>query len=319
MVSEEKKANFAIIGVAGYIAVRHLKAIKENNQNLVAALDKFDSVGILDSYFPETDFFVEFERFDRHIDKLKRKGTKVDYISICSPNYLHDSQIRFALKSGADAICEKPLVLNPWNIDALQEIENETGKKVYNILQLRLHPSIMALKEKIANDKSNRIYDIDLTYITSRGRWYDFSWKGDIHKSGGIATNIGIHFFDMLCWIFGDVKSNTLFFSEIHKTSGFLELEKAKVKWYLSIDYNDLPEEIKLKNQTTYRSITIDGEEIEFSEGFSDLHKLSYKEILNGNGFELKNARKSIETVYTIRNAKPIGYNENCHSFCNKF
>jgi len=319
MTPIEKKVNFAIIGVAGYIAVRHLKAIKENNQNLVAALDKFDSVGILDSYFPETDFFVEFERFDRHIDKLKRKGTKVDYISICSPNYLHDSQIRFALKSGADAICEKPLVLNPWNVDALQEIENETQKKVFNILQLRLHPSIIELKKKIENDKSNKIYDIDLTYITSRGSWYDFSWKGDIHKSGGIATNIGIHFFDMLCWIFGDVKSNTLFFSEQHKASGFLELEKAKVKWYLSIDFNDLPGAIKLKNQRTYRSITVDSEEIEFSKGFNDLHDLSYKEILNGKGFGLEEARKSIEIVYTIRNSKPIGYNENCHSFCKKF
>lgn len=314
MNTEDKKSNFALIGAAGYIAVRHLKAIKENNQNLVAALDKFDSIGILDNYFPDADFFVEFERFDRHIDKIKRNGTKVDYISICSPNYLHDSQIRFALKSGADAICEKPLVLNPWNVEALKEIEKETGKKVNTILQLRLHPSIMALKEKIDNDKSGKIYDIDLTYITSRGKWYDFSWKGDNQKSGGIATNIGIHFFDMLSWIFGEVKSNDLYLSDAHKACGYLQLKKANVKWYLSIDFNDLPEVIKLKNQRTYRSITVDGEEIEFSEGFTDLHTLSYAEILKGNGFGLDEAQKSIEIAYTIRNGKPIKHNENCHS-----
>jgi UDP-N-acetyl-2-amino-2-deoxyglucuronate dehydrogenase len=313
----EKNANFAIIGIAGYIAERHLKAIKFNNQNLVAALDKFDSVGLLDNYFPHADFFVEFERFDRHIDKLKREGTKVDFISICTPNYLHDSQIRYALKIGADAICEKPLVLNPWNVEALKEIETETGKKVFNILQLRLHPSIIALKEKIKNNPDKK-YDIELTYITSRGKWYDFSWKGDIQKSGGIASNIGIHFFDMLNWIFGDVKANNLFFMEPHKASGFLELEKANVKWFLSIDFNDIPEQIKSKNQRTYRSITVDGEEIEFSEGFTDLHSLSYSEILKGKGFGLNEAVKSIEIAYKIRNSNPLGFNDKCHPFCKK-
>jgi UDP-N-acetyl-2-amino-2-deoxyglucuronate dehydrogenase len=307
--------NFGLVGVGGYIAVRHLKAIQETENNLVAALDKNDSVGIIDSYFPNADFFVEFERFDRHIDKLRRKGTKIDYMSICSPNYLHDSHIRFALRSQADAICEKPLVLNPWNIDALAEIEKETGKKVYNVLQLRLHPSIIALKEKI--DKSeDKIFDIDLTYITSRGNWYDISWKGDVHKSGGIATNIGVHFFDMLTWIFGDVKENIVHVSKSSKAAGFLMLEKARVRWFLSVDYNDLPQEIKEKGQRTYRSITVEEEEIEFSGGFTDLHTQTYKKLLAGEGFGLEQARKSIETVYTIRNGSPAGLRGDYHPFC---
>lgn len=307
--------NFGLVGIGGYIAVRHLKAILETGNNLVAALDKNDSVGIIDSYFPNADFFVEFERFDRHIDKLRRKGTKIDYMSICSPNYLHDSHIRFALRSQADAICEKPLVLNPWNIDALEEIEKETGKKVYNVLQLRLHPSIIALKEKIDRSQG-KIYDIDLTYITSRGNWYDISWKGDVHKSGGIATNIGVHFFDMLTWIFGDVKENIVHISQDSKAAGFLMLEKARVRWFLSVDYNDLPENIKEKGQRTYRSITVEDEEIEFSGGFTDLHTKTYEKILNGEGFGLQHARKSIETVYTIRNASPAGLRGEYHPFC---
>jgi UDP-N-acetyl-2-amino-2-deoxyglucuronate dehydrogenase len=305
--------NFGIIGVAGYIAVRHLHAIKETGNNLLASLDKFDSVGRIDSYFPESDFFVEFERFDRHFDKLKRTGTKIDYVSICSPNYLHDSHIRFALRHQAEAICEKPIVLNPWNIDALQEIENETGRKIYTVLQLRLHPKILELREKIRNGPKGKIYDIDMTYVTSRGNWYSISWKGDIQKSGGIATNIGIHFFDMLSWIFGDTRKNVVHLSEPHKAAGYLELENARVRWFLSVDYNDIPSAIKENGKRTYRSITVNGEEIEFSEGFTDLHTMTYKEILAGRGFGLKEARQSVETAYTIRNSTPIGLKGDYH------
>ncbi|HEU5292249.1 MAG TPA: Gfo/Idh/MocA family oxidoreductase [Cyclobacteriaceae bacterium] len=294
--------DFALIGVAGYIAPRHLQAIRDTKNNLVAALDKFDTVGILDSYFPSADFFTEFERFDRHIDKQRRLGKKIDYVSICTPNYLHDSHIRFALRHQADAICEKPLVLNPWNVDALQEIEKETGKKIYTILQLRLHPSIIALKKQIEESPKNKIHDVDLTYMTSRGGWYHMSWKGDVNKSGGIATNIGVHFFDMLTWVFGSVKKNTVHTLTEDSAAGFLELENARVRWFLSIDYNDIPEEIRAKGKRTYRSLTMEGKEIEFSDGFTDLHTLSYQQIINGNGFGLKEARTSIQTVYEIRN-----------------
>jgi UDP-N-acetyl-2-amino-2-deoxyglucuronate dehydrogenase len=296
--------NFALIGVAGFIAPRHLKAIKETGNNLVAALDKFDQVGILDSYFPKADFFTEFERFDRHLDKLKRQGTKIDFVSICTPNYLHDSHIRFALRQQADAICEKPLVLNPWNVDALAEIEKETGKKVFTILQLRLHPSIIALREKILAGDPKKIYDVDLSYITSRGSWYQISWKGERSKSGGVATNIGIHFFDMLLWIFGGLKENRVIHQNEHTAEGHLTLERARVKWMLSIDPNTLPKAIQEKGQRTYRSIRIEGEEIEFSEGFTDLHTKSYLEILKGNGFGIADARPSIELVHAIRNAQ---------------
>lgn len=299
--------NFGLIGASGYIAPRHLQAIKETKNQLIAALDKFDSVGIIDSYFPEADFFVEFERFDRHFDKLKRIGKKIDYVSICTPNYLHDSHIRFALRHGADAICEKPLVLNPWNVDALEVIENESQQKIFNILQLRLHPSIIALKKKINEGPKDKIYDINLTYITSRGRWYFIRWKGDKSKSGGIATNIGVHFYDMLIWIFGDVKRNMVHISEDDKAAGFLQLERARVRWFLSIDANTLPKNVIKKGLRTYRSITVYNEEIEFSGGFTDLHTLSYLQILNNNGFGLSEARTSIETVYSIRNAKPVG------------
>jgi len=305
--------NFGIIGVAGYIAVRHLHAIKETGNNLLASLDKFDSVGRIDNYFPESDFFVEFERFDRHFDKLKRTGTKIDYVSICSPNYLHDSHIRFALRHQAEAICEKPIVLNPWNIDALQEIENETGRKIYTVLQLRLHPKILELREKIMNGPKGKIYDIDMTYVTSRGNWYSISWKGDIQKSGGVATNIGIHFFDMLSWIFGNTKKNIVHYLEPHKAAGYLDLEHARIRWFLSLDYNDIPGSAKESGRRTYRSITVDGEEIEFSEGFADLHTLTYKEILTGKGFGLKEARQSVEIAYTIRNSKPIGLKGDYH------
>ncbi len=313
---KKMKKNFGLIGVAGFIAVRHLKAIKETGNNLIAALDRFDSVGLLDSYFPNADFFIEYERFDRHLDKLKRQGQKIDFVSICTPNYLHDSHIRFALRQGTNAICEKPLVLNPWNIDALAEIENETGGKVFNILQLRLHEVIKTLKDEIENGPNDKIYDIDLTYITSRGNWYDISWKGNIQKSGGVATNIGVHFFDMLTWIFGDVKENIVHISEPHKSAGFLSLEKARVRWFLSIDAHDLPQHIKIKGQRTYRSILIDNKELEFSEGFTELHNISYQEILNGNGFGIKEARKSIETVFTIRNTTPVGLQGDYHPFC---
>lgn len=310
-----KMKNFGLIGAAGFIAVRHLRAIKETGNNLLAALDKFDSVGIIDSYFPNADFFVEFERFDRHFDKMKRNGQKIDYVSICTPNYLHDSHIRFALRQGADAICEKPLVLNPWNIDALGVIEQETGRKINNILQLRLHPTIIALKEEIENGPKDKIYDIDLTYITSRGNWYHTSWKGDVQKSGGIATNIGVHFYDMLTWIFGDVQQNTVHVLEANKAAGFLMLKNARVRWFLSIDYNDIPQDVRERGARTFRSITVNDREIEFSDGFTDLHTASYKHILEGNGFGLECARQSIQTVYDIRNATPIGKVGDYHPF----
>jgi UDP-N-acetyl-2-amino-2-deoxyglucuronate dehydrogenase len=310
---DSKKHNFALIGVAGYIAVRHLQAIRDTGNNLLATLDPFDSVGCIDAYFPEADFFVEFERFDRHIDKMKRVGTRIDYVSICSPNYLHDSHIRFALRQGADAICEKPLVLNPWNLDALAEIENETGRSIYNILQLRLHPAIIDLKKRIDAEPPGKVHDIDLSYITSRGHWYRISWKGDVHKSGGVATNIGVHFFDMLTWIFGPVSTNIVHLSDTRRAAGYLELEKARVRWLLSIDHNDLPVEVKKRGQRTFRSIKIDDREIEFSDGFTDLHTGTYRRILQGEGFGLEEARRSIETVYTIRNSVPAGLKGEYH------
>ncbi|WP_369048778.1 Gfo/Idh/MocA family protein [Tenacibaculum sp. UWU-22] len=295
--------NFALIGIAGYVAPRHLRAIKDTGNTLVAALDKFDSVGVIDSYFSKADFFVEFERFDRHIEKLKRQqNIQLDYVSICTPNYLHDAHIRMALRRNADAICEKPLVLNPWNIDALEAIEKESNNKINTILQLRLHPSIIALKQKIDSENKKEKYDVDLTYITSRGNWYHISWKGDESKSGGIATNIGVHFYDMLSWIFGEVQQNKVHVRQKDKASGYLEFEKARVRWYLSIDENSLPKVIQQKQQRTYRSITIDGKEIEFSDGFTDLHTKSYQEILKGKGFGLVDVKPSIEIVHDIRN-----------------
>ena len=292
---------FALIGAAGYIAPRHMKAIKDTGNDLIAAYDPYDGVGIMDSNFPDADFFTEFERFDRHIDKLKRNGESIDFVSICSPNYLHDAHIRFGLKNGCDVICEKPLVLNPWNLDALQEIEKETGKKVYTILQLRLHPSIIALREKVLND-CNKIHDVDLTYVTSRGKWYHHSWKGDISKSGGIATNIGVHFFDMLTWVFGDVQENVVYEHTSDTAKGFLQLERARVNWVLSIDYNQIPENVKKQGKRTYRTLQIEGEEIEFSDGFTELHTQSYAEIIQGNGFGLEECRKAIEIVSHMRN-----------------
>ena len=294
--------NFALIGAGGYIAPRHMKAIKETGNNLLAALDKHDSVGILDSYFPQADFFTEFERFDRHLEKQKRLGIKTDYVSVCSPNYLHDAHIRFGLRIGADVICEKPIVLNPWNIDALLEIEKETGKNIYTILQLRLHPAIIALKQKIESAPADKKYNINLQYITSRGHWYHTSWKGDVQKSGGIATNIGVHFFDMLMWIFGDVKENNVIQHTADTASGNLVLQKASVNWMLSIDANILPAGVKAAGKRTYRMLTIDGEAFEFSDGFTELHTKSYHEIITGNGFSMIETKASIQLVHDIRN-----------------
>ena len=315
-----KSKNFALIGAAGYIAPRHLKAIKETGNNLVAALDPFDSVGIMDSYFPDADFFTEPERFDRHLDKLRRlnNGSKIDYVSICSPNYLHDSHIRMALRNNADALCEKPIVLNPWNLDALQAIEKETGRQVNTIFQLRLHESIIKLKKEIDEGPKDKIYDIDLSYITSRGHWYYISWKGDSEKSGGVATNIGVHFFDMLTYIFGDVKENIVHYRDKMKVAGYLELEKARVRWFLSLDINDVLEKIRKTGQRTYRSITVEGKEIEFSGGFTELHNISYQKILAGKGFGLEDARQSINTVFQIRNAHPVGLRGDYHPFLKK-
>lgn len=308
--------SFGLIGAAGYIAPRHMKAIRDTNNQLVAALDPSDSVGVIDSYFPEASFFTEFERFDRHVDKLRRKGNGLDYVAICSPNYLHDAHIRFALRTQADAICEKPLVLNPWNVDALAEIERETGKRIYNILQLRLHPAIIALREKIAAAPPDQVFDVDLTYLTSRGRWYGISWKGDIGKSGGIATNIGVHFFDMLGWVFGPLQDNTVHIHRPDVAAGMLTYRQARVRWFLSINADYLPPEAQAAGKRTYRSITIAGEELEFSDGFTDLHTDSYRHILSGGGFGLEDARACIETVHEIRQTEPLGRVGDYHPFC---
>ena len=305
--------NFALIGAAGFVAPRHMKAIKETGNDLVAAMDRFDSVGVMDSYFPNADFFVEFERFDRHLEKLKRQGRQVDYVSICSPNYLHDAHIRFGLRYGADVICEKPLVLNPWNIDALQELEKETNNRVNCILQLRLHPAIIALKKKVEEAPKDKIWDLDLTYLTSRGHWYFTSWKGEVEKSGGIATNIGVHFYDMLIWIFGPVQKNTVHIHAHDRAAGFLELKHARVRWFLSINEELLPEYVQKKGGRTYRSLKIEGEEFEFSEGFTDLHTASYQEVLKNNGFGLEEARAAVEVVFDIRNATPQGLTGEYH------
>jgi UDP-N-acetyl-2-amino-2-deoxyglucuronate dehydrogenase len=291
--------SFALIGAAGYVAPRHMKAMQAVKGDLKVAYDPNDSVGIIDSHFPDAHFFTEFERFDRHIDKLRRRGDKIDYVSICSPNHLHDAHCRFALRSGADAICEKPLVLNPWNIDGLAEIERDTGRRISTILQLRLHPAIIALRERFAT--SDKRHKVDLTYITSRGRWYYASWKGEDSKSGGVATNIGVHFFDMLSFVFGSVKRNEAHLREPERAAGFLECARADVSWFLSVDRNDLPAEVQGK-KTTFRSITVDGEEVEFSEGFTDLHTRSYEEIVAGRGFGLDEVRSSIDIVSSFRN-----------------
>ncbi len=305
--------NFAIMGVAGYIAPRHLNAIKETGNNLVAAYDRFDSVGIMDSYFPQAAFFTEQELFDRHCTKIKGTERQINMLTICTPNYLHDAHIRYGLRLGADVICEKPTVLNPYNIDALEKIEKETGHKAYTILQLRLHDSIVALKKKIENGPKDKIYDVDLTYITSRGYWYYASWKGDEHKSGGVATNIGIHFYDMLLWVFGPVKKNIVHIKTHDRVAGYLEFKQARVRYFLSINSDTLPDNAVQGEKKTYRSITIDGEEFEFSSGFTELHLLSYQKILSGEGFRISQARPCIEIVSDIRHATPIGLKGDYH------
>jgi len=320
-MSSDNSRNFALIGAAGYIAPRHMMAIRDTGNRLIAALDKSESVGIMDSYFFDVAFFTEFERFDRHAEKLRRQGKKsrIHYVSVCSPNYLHDAHVRFALRIGADAICEKPLVLNPWNLDALAELEQESGMRIYNVLQLRVHPSIMALREKVQQALTRKKYAIDLTYITSRGNWYFSSWKGDISKSGGIATNIGVHFFDMLIWIFGGVQHHEVHLADDRKMAGFLELEKAHVRWFLSVGREDLPAEAVQGGKTTYRSITVDGEEFEFSGGFANLHTVIYREILVGRGFGIEDFRPAIDLVNKLRNSAPVQNNgPHVHPFLNK-
>ncbi len=309
---------FALIGAGGYIAPRHMKAIKETGNDLVAAMDKNDSVGIMDSYFPQAEFFTEFERFDRHLYKLKRKGQGIDFLTVCSPNYLHDAHIRFGLRLGADVICEKPLVLNPWNIDALAEMEEETGHKVYTILQLRVHPKVIDLRNRLLQELPVHKHEVDLVYITSRGKWYFSSWKGDISKSGGIATNIGVHFYDLLGWLFGDVVNNIVHLRTEDRVAGYLEYEHARVRYFLSINEKTLPGELLAAGKKTYRRLLIDGSEFEFSEGFTDLHTVSYEEILAGRGFGLHESRRSIQTVHDIRNAEVVGLSGDYHPFASK-
>lgn len=305
---------FALIGAAGFIAPRHMRAVKDTGHSIVCAVDRFDSVGVLDSYFPEADFFTEFERFDRHVEKLRLRKTPIDYVSICSPNYLHDAHIRFGLRNHADVICEKPLVLNPWNIDSIADLQRESGKKVYNILQLRLHPAIIALRQRI-EASGDRKHDVDLTYITSRGNWYYTSWKGDLSKSGGIATNIGVHFYDMLSWVFGPVQQNVVHLHTHDRAAGYLEFERARVRWFLSINIDTIPAEVIAAGKRTFRSLSIDGESFEFSEGFTELHTESYRRILNGEGFELEEARNAIQIVHDIRKQTPVGAVGDYHPF----
>lgn len=295
--------NFALIGAAGYIAPRHLKAIYATGNRVITALDPNDSVGILDHYSTDIDFFTEFERFDRHVEKLRRGSyeNRVHYVSICSPNYLHDAHCRQALRVGADVICEKPLVINPWNLDALQEIEEETGRKINPVLQLRLHPRLIELKKKILDTPLETKHEVVLTYVTVRGKWYLFSWKGDVIKSGGIATNIGIHFFDMLVWLFGQVETSRVHRSEPDCMSGYIELERARVKWFLSLDPRDLPFAVEPGVNSTFRSITVNGVEIDFTGGFTDLHTNVYEEVLAGRGFSISDIRPATELVYNLR------------------
>ena len=308
--------NFVLIGAAGYVAPRHLKAIQETGNQLLAALDKNDSVGVMDSYFPEADFFVEFERFDRHLERLKRQGTNIDYVSICTPNYLHDAHIRFGLRHGAHVICEKPLVLNPWNAEALLEIERETGRQVNTILQLRLHPSVLALKALVDESPADKVYDVELTYITSRGNWYYTSWKGEDAKSGGIATNIGVHFFDMLQWVFGKRLETVVHLHQHDRAAGFLRFEKARVRWFLSINADTLPEALQSNGQRTFRALQLDGQPFEFSDGFTDLHTLSYAQILAGQGFSIQEALEAIRIVHEIRQQMPVAASGDCvHPF----
>ncbi len=300
--------NFALIGAAGFVAPRHMKAIADSGNHLVAATDPHDAVGVLDRFSFGVRFFPEIERFDRHLDKLRRgpEENRVHWVSVCSPNYLHDAHIRMALRNDADVICEKPLVLSPWNLDALEEIERETGRRVFNILQLRVHPALIALKERLRSSPSTSRHDVVLTYVTSRGPWYDVSWKGREERSGGIAANIGIHFFDLLMWLFGPPQLTEVHVREPRRMAGFIGLDSADVRWFLSLHREDLPWGPKPGGKTTYRSITIDGEEVEFTEGFTDLHTRVYEETLAGRGFGLEHARPSIDLVHRIRTETPV-------------
>lgn len=300
---------FSLIGAAGYIAPRHMKAIKDTGNDLVAAMDANDSVGILDSYFPRAQFFTIFEQFDSYIDSERRAGRSLDYVSIASPNYLHDAHMRFALRAGADAICEKPLVLDPVEIDGLKQLERDTGRRINTILQLRLHPAILALRDRVASQAHDRKVDVDLTYITSRGDWYLKSWKGALEKSGGIATNIGVHFYDMLHFVYGPLQENIVHLNAETRAAGYLEYERARVRWFLSLDVNDIPEAERAKGSRTYRAVIADGENVEFSDGFTELHTRIYEEILRGQGFGVEESRVAIETVAHIRHAplSPIG------------
>ncbi len=309
--------NFAVIGVAGYVAPRHLNAIRDTGNRLIAAVDPHDSVGMLDKYDPNARFFTEIERFDRHLEKLRRgpDENRVHYVSICSPNYLHDAHCRLALRVGAHAICEKPLVINPWNLDPLAELEQETGKRITTILQLRVHPMLIRLRHDLAASASSRQHDVCLTYVTARGRWYQTSWKGSQEKSGGVGMNIGIHFFDMLMWLFGPVIDTTVFCATDTRMSGYLELERARVRWYLSIDTADLPAQSGTRPVGTFRSMTVDGEEMDFNEGFADLHTKVYEEILAGRGYGVEDARSSIRLVHRIRTSTVAALNDLAHPF----
>ena len=311
--------NFAITGVAGYVAPRHLQAIKDTGNRLVAAVDPHDSVGILDRYFNDVSFFTEFERFDRHLETLKRNipGEKIDYLSICSPNNLHDAHIRLALRLGANAICEKPLVINPWNLDVLKELEEESVSKVFTVLQLRLLPSLIKLQKELLAKRNSKKYDVELTYITPRGLWYSYSWKGNPERSGGVSTNIGIHFFDLLLWLFGNEQKCEVHISNSSRAGGFIELENANIKWFLSLNKSDMPAHAKESN-STFRSITVDNEEIEFSTGFTDLHTRVYENILDGNGYGIEDVRASIELAYKIRNAAPVKNSDYLHPIIKK-
>ncbi len=309
---------FALIGSAGYIAERHMKAIKETGNELICATDRYDVMGRMDSYFPDAEFFLEIENLDKYMDDLRREGNPIEYVTICTPNYMHPSHIRFALRNGAYAICEKPLVIYPEDIPVIKDIEAETGRKVYTILQLRYHPAILALKKEIEAGP-DMVYDIDLSYITTRGKWYLKSWKGDISKSGGIAINIGIHLFDMLIWVFGNVKENIVHIYEPDRAAGFLQLEKARIRWFLSLNYHDLPQVAVQKGTVSYRSISVNEKNIEFSGGFTDLHTLSYQNILNRKGFGIDDARESILLTDKIRNAPQVGVKGDYHPLLKRF
>lgn len=313
--------NFAITGVGGYVAPRHLRAIRDTGHKVVAALDPKDSVGILDSYDLDIAFFTEYERFSRYLEQLRRGPAEnaVDYVTVCAPNYLHDAHCRLAMRSGADVICEKPLVINPWNLDALADVEAETGKKINTILQLRVHPKLLELRERLLTArKDGTRHKVNMTYITARGNWYHYSWKGVPEKSGGVAVNIGIHFFDLLIWLFGEVGETRLYLSDTKKMSGYIEMEHADVQWFLSVDYNDLPFTPTPGEKTTYRSITVDGEEIEFTGGFTDLHTLMYQKILDGEGYGIEDVRPATELTYKIRTSDVLPVDDKAHELLRK-